>query len=182
MMNKGLEVIEAHYLFGASYDDIDVVIHPQSIVHSMIETQDTSCIAQLGWADMRLPLVYSVAWPHRLKMPYRPLDLAAVSKMTFMAPDHAKYPCIALAYAAGRAGGTMTAVLNAANEAANEMFREDVGLGFLDIPKLVEMAMEDHKADLKTTGIVLEDILNADAWARQHVAEKSLSMAKKMFV
>jgi len=179
MMNKGLEVIEAHYLFGASYDDIDVVIHPQSIVHSMVETQDTSCIAQLGWADMRLPLVYSVSWPHRLRMPYKPLDLAEVSKMTFMKPDHEKYPCIRLAYEAGRAGGTMTAVLNAANEAANEMFRDDVGLGFLDIPKLVESAMEAHKDDHKTDGVTLDDILSCDAWARQHVVEKSAELAKK---
>jgi 1-deoxy-D-xylulose-5-phosphate reductoisomerase len=169
-------------LFGASYDDIDVVIHPQSIVHSMIETQDTSCIAQMGWADMRLPLVYSVAWPHRLKMPYRPLDLAEVSQMTFMKPDHAKYPCIALAYAAGRAGGTMTAVLNAANEAANEMFREDVGLGFLEIPTLVESAMEAHKDDLKITDVTLEDILESDKWARQHVLEQSKATKKQLFV
>ena len=182
MMNKGLEVIEAHYLFGASYDDIDVVIHPQSIVHSMVETQDTSCIAQLGWADMRLPLVYSVSWPHRLKMPYKPLDLAEVSKMTFMAPDHDKYPCIRLAYEAGRTGGTMTAVLNAANEAANEMFREDIGLGFLDIPKLIESAMEEHKEELKTEDVGLDDILNFDSWAREHVETKSASMKNKMFV
>lgn len=169
MMNKGLEVIEAHYLFGASYDDIDIVIHPQSIVHSMVETQDTSCLAQLGWADMRLPLVYSVSWPHRLKMPYKPLDLAELSTLTFSKPDHSKYPCIGLAYEAGRVGGTMTAVLNAANEAANEMFREDVGLGFLEIPKLIESAMETHKDDLKIDDVVLDDILNCDAWAREYV-------------
>jgi 1-deoxy-D-xylulose-5-phosphate reductoisomerase len=169
-------------LFGASYDDIDVVIHPQSIVHSMIETQDTSCIAQLGWADMRLPLVYSVSWPHRLKMPYRPLDLAEISQLTFSKPDHAKYPCIELAYQAGRAGGTMTAVLNAANEAANEMFREDVGLGFLEIPKLIESAMEAHKEDLKTKDVTLDDILNCDAWARQHVLSQSENMRTKLFV
>lgn len=173
MMNKGLEIIEAHYLFGASYDDIDVVIHPQSIVHSMIETKDTSCIAQMGWADMRLPLVYSVSWPHRLEMPYKPLDLAEVSQMTFMKPDHVKYPCIALAYEAGRAGGTMTAVLNAANEAANELFRKDVGLGFLDIPKLIEGAMEAHKDDHKTKDVTLDDILSCDEWARAFVLEKS---------
>ena len=184
MMNKGLEVIEAHYLFGASYDDIDIVIHPQSIVHSMIETRDTSCIAQLGWADMRLPLVYSVSWPHRLDMPYKPLDLAELATLTFAKPDEEKYPCIRLAYEAGRTGGTMTAVLNAANEAANEMFREDVGLGFLDIPKLIEGAMEAHKDDLKTKDIVLEDILQCDAWAREYVAEKSQVMRseKTLFV
>lgn len=176
MMNKGLEVIEAHYLFGASYDDIDIVIHPQSIVHSMIETQDTSCLAQLGWADMRLPLVYSISWPHRLRMPYKPLDLAELSSLTFKAPDHEKYPCIGLAYAAGRAGGTMTAVLNAANEAANEMFRADVGLGFLDIPRLIESAMEAHKDDLKVKDITLDDILQCDEWAREHVRQKSETM------
>lgn len=131
---------------------------------------------------MRLPLVYSVSWPHRLKMPYKPLDLAQVSKMTFMAPDHEKYPCIRLAYEAGRAGGTMTAVLNAANEAANEMFREDVGLGFLDIPKLIESAMEAHKDDHKTSDVTLDDILACDAWARQHVVEKSKTLMKEILV
>lgn len=179
MMNKGLEVIEAHYLFGASYDDIDVVIHPQSIIHSMVETQDTSCIAQLGWADMRLPLVYSISWPHRLRMPYEPLDLAKLATLTFKAPDTEKYPCIRLAYEAGRAGGTMTAVLNAANEAANEMFRADVGLGFLDIPKLIEAAMEAHKNDLKTKEITLDDILSCDSWARQFVAQQSQTIRSK---
>merc|ERR1712176_498484 len=168
--------IEAHYPFGAAYEDIDVVIHPQSIVHSMVETQDTSCIAQLGWADMRLPLVYSVSWPHRLRMPYKPLDLAQISTMTFMKPDYEKYPCIALAYEAGRAGGTITAVLNAANEAANELFRKDVGLGFLDIPKLIEMAMEAHKDDHKTKDVTLDDILSCDEWARAYVMEKSATM------
>jgi 1-deoxy-D-xylulose-5-phosphate reductoisomerase len=182
MMNKGLEVIEAHYLFGASYDDIDIVIHPQSIVHSMVETQDTSCIAQLGWADMRLPLVYSVSWPHRLKMPYKPLDLAELGSLTFSKPDHAKYPCIGLAYAAGRQGGTMTAVLNAANEAANEMFRADVGLGFLDIPKLIEGAMEAHKEEFKKDGVTLEDILHVDQWAREHVRQASEQLDKSKVI
>ena len=182
MMNKGLEVIEAHYLFGASYDDIDIVIHPQSIVHSMIETQDTSCIAQLGWADMRLPIVYAVSWPHRLRMPYKPLDLAELGTLTFKAPDSAKYPCIGLAYEAGRTGGTMTAVLNAANEAANEMFRADVGLGFLDIPRLIESAMEAHKDDLKTKDVVLEDILQCDSWAREFVARESEALKKKVLI
>lgn len=182
MMNKGLEVIEAHYLFGASYDDIDVVIHPQSIVHSMVETQDTSCLAQLGWADMRLPLVYSVSWPHRLQMPYKPLDLAELSTLTFSKPDHTKYPCIALAYEAGRAGGTMTAVLNAANEAANEKFRADIGLGFLDIPKLIEGAMEAHKDDLKLTDITLDDILSCDAWAREYVEKASTKEGEKILI
>lgn len=139
----------------------------------MVETQDTSCLAQLGWADMRLPLVYSVSWPHRLKMPYKPLDLAELATLTFSKPDVEKYPCIGLAYEAGRAGGTMTAVLNAANEAANEMFRADIGLGFLDIPKLIEGAMEAHKDDLKLDDVVLDDILSCDAWAREYVATEA---------
>ena len=131
---------------------------------------------------MRLPLVYSISWPHRLRMPYKPLDLAAVSKMTFMKPDHEKYPCIQLAYAAGRAGGTMTAVLNAANEVANEMFRKDVGLGFLDIPKLVESAMEAHKEELKTKDVTLDDILYFDDWARTYVSSHSVAMVRKVLV
>ena len=102
--------------------------------------------------------------------------------MTFMKPDHEKYPCIALAYEAGRAGGTMTAVLNAANEAANEIFREDIGLGFLDIPKLIESAMEAHKDDHKVKDVTLEDILACDDWARKHVIEKSEAMKKQVFV
>jgi 1-deoxy-D-xylulose-5-phosphate reductoisomerase len=167
-------------LFGAAYDDIDVVIHPQSIVHSMVETMDTSCLAQMGWADMRLPLVYSVSWPHRLNLPYKPLDLAELATLTFAKPDHDKYPCIQLAYDAGRIGGTMTAVLNAANEAANEMFRADIGLGFLDIPKLIKQAMDAHaeNGDLKKNGedITLEDILHCDAWARTFVEEASKTM------
>jgi len=148
MMNKGLEVIEAHYLFGTSYDNIDIVVHPQSIIHSAVEAADTSVIAQLGWPDMRLPLLYSIAWPARVPMPWKPLDLAAVGTMTFKAPDHDKYPCIPLAYAAGRMGGTMTACLNAANERANELFRGEK-LGYLGIPKSIEMVMELHKADFK---------------------------------
>jgi len=109
-------------------------------------------------------------------MPYKPLDLAELAKLTFSKPDVAKYPCIGLAYEAGKAGGTMTAVLNAANEAANEMFRADVGLGFLDIPRLIEGAMEEHKADLKVTGVTLDDILGSDAWARNYVDKATTSL------
>jgi 1-deoxy-D-xylulose-5-phosphate reductoisomerase len=95
MMNKGLEVIEAHYLFGAPYDAIDILVHPQSIVHSLIETVDSSCLAQLGWADMRLPLLYALSWPRRIAMPsYKSLNLAEVGNLSFSAPDYSKYPCI----------------------------------------------------------------------------------------
>ncbi|GMH91982.1 hypothetical protein TrST_g553 [Triparma strigata] len=180
MCNKGLEVIEAHYLFGASYDDIDIVVHPQSIVHSMVEMQDTSVISQMGWADMRLPLVYAVSWPQRLRMDYKPLDLAEIGSLTFKAPDHSKYPCINLCYAAGRAGGTMTAILNAANEAANEKFRDNVGLGFLDIPKLIEAAMEGAREEglYKTDDVTLEDILAGDEWARKFVEGRTEKLVK----
>jgi len=168
MMNKGLEVIEAHYLFGTGYDDIEIVVHPQSIVHSAVEAQDTSVIAQLGWPDMRLPLLYAVAWPARINMPsFKSLDLAAVGTLTFRAPDLDKYPCIPLAYAAGRQGGTMTACLNAANERANELFRGEK-MGYLGIPKSIEMVMEKHKQDWREHPS-LEDIVQVDRWARDAV-------------
>ena len=167
MMNKGLEVIEAHYLFGASYDDIDIVVHPQSIVHSAIETHDTSVIAQLGLPDMRLPLLYSIAWPARVPMPWKPLDLATIGTLTFKAPDHDKYPCIPLAYAAGRKGGSMTACLNAANERANELFRAEK-LGYLGIPKSIEMVMDMHKNDFMQNPS-LEQIVQVDEWSRNAI-------------
>ena len=167
MMNKGLEVIEAHYLFGTDYDNIDIVVHPQSIVHSAIESADTSVIAQLGWPDMRLPLLYSISWPARVPMPWKPFDFATVGTMTFKAPDHDKYPCIPLAFAAGRTGGSMTACLNAANERANELFRAEK-LGYLGIPKAIEMVMEMHKNDLMMNPS-LEDIINVDVWSRNAI-------------
>mmetsp|Transcript_249 Transcript_249/g.611 ORF Transcript_249/g.611 Transcript_249/m.611 type:complete len:470 (+) Transcript_249:96-1505(+) len=165
LMNKGLEVIEAHYLFGCPYDDIQVVVHPQSIIHSMVETQDSSVIAQLGWPDMRLPLLYSMSWPHRVKMPYDPLDFFKLKQMTFMEPDFDKYPCLRLAYEAGRAGGTMPAALNAANEQAVELFRGGK-IHFTEIPKVIESVMDAHKGIIKTADITLQDILDTDAWAR----------------
>jgi len=171
LMNKGLEVIEAHYLFGAGYDDIDVVVHPQSILHSAIETKDTSVIGQLGWPDMRLPLVYAMSWPHRLEMPYEPLDLAKLGSMTFMAPDRTKYPSLDLSYAAGRTGGTMTAALNAANEQANEMFRNGE-IGYMDIFKVIEQTMEAHKKDLNMTPS-LDEIVAVDVWARKFAKENA---------
>lgn len=167
LMNKGLEVIEAHYLFGLDYDRIDIVIHPQSIIHSLIEVADTSMLAQLGWPDMRLPLLYALSWPERLPTDWEPLDLVKAGDLTFREPDHAKYPCMGLAYAAGRAGGSMTAVLNAANEQAVALFLEEK-IRFLDIPKVIEQACDRHGADNRQNPN-LEDILAADAWARQEV-------------
>jgi len=164
LMNKGLEVIEAHYLFGASYDDIEIVVHPQSIVHSMVEMQDTSVIAQLGWPDMRLPLLYAIAWPSRVAMPYERLDLVKVGALTFRAPDHDKYPCMGLAYEAGRLGGSATAVINAANEAAVELFRQEK-VHYLGIPKLIEATLDAHRSDWSATPS-LDDIVAFDEHAR----------------
>ncbi|MFH7244198.1 MAG: 1-deoxy-D-xylulose-5-phosphate reductoisomerase [Spirulina sp.] len=180
LMNKGLEVIEAHYLFGMDYDHIDIVIHPQSIIHSLIELQDTSVLAQLGWPDMRLPLLYALSWPERIYTDWEPLDLVKAGNLTFREPDHAKYPCMELAYAAGRAGGTMTAVLNAANEQAVALFLDEK-IRFLDIPKVIEGVCERHQSH-NVTQPVLADILAADQWARAEVLSVSQSLSRTTVV
>eukprot|EP00249_Psilotum_nudum_P020815 c27857_g1_i1 orf=599-2053(+) len=172
LMNKGLEVIEAHYLFGADYDNIDIVIHPQSIIHSMVETQDSSVLAQLGWPDMRLPILYTLSWPDRVtcsEITWPRLDFVKMGSLTFSIPDHAKYPSMDLAYAAGRAGGTMTGVLSAANEKAVELFLDEK-IGYLDIFKLVEKTCDKHKEELVSQP-VLEDIVHYDQWARRYAAQ-----------
>jgi 1-deoxy-D-xylulose-5-phosphate reductoisomerase len=174
LMNKGLEVIEAHYLFGMDYDHIDIVIHPQSIIHSLIELQDTSMLAQLGWPDMRLPLLYALSWPERIYTDWEPLNLVKAGDLTFRDPDHDKYPCMDLAYAAGRAGGTMTAVLNAANEQAVALFLEEK-IHYLDIAKVIEKVCDRHRKDL-TDHPRLEDILAIDQWARTAVNELSVAV------
>ncbi|HEY9697358.1 MAG TPA: 1-deoxy-D-xylulose-5-phosphate reductoisomerase [Trichocoleus sp.] len=171
LMNKGLEVIEAHFLFGMDYDHIDIVIHPQSIIHSLIELQDTSVLAQLGWADMRLPLLYALSYPDRICTDWERLDLVKAGNLTFREPDHQKYPCMQLAYAAGRAGGTMPAILNAANEQAVALFLEEK-IRFLDIPRLIEQVCDRHQAHLQSQP-TLDDILAADQWARQAVQTAS---------
>ncbi|MEM7062277.1 MAG: 1-deoxy-D-xylulose-5-phosphate reductoisomerase [Cyanobacteria bacterium P01_B01_bin.77] len=180
MMNKGLEVIEAHYLFGMDYDHIDTLIHPQSIIHSLIETQDTSMLAQLGWPDMRLPLLYAISWPERIFTDWKPLDLAQLATLTFKEPDHAKYPCINLAYEAGRAGGSMTAVLNAANEQAVALFLDEK-IHYLDIPKVIEKVC-DRNRDHLTAAPSLPDILDADQWARQEVINVSNALNQRQVV
>lgn len=180
LMNKGLEVIEAHYLFGMDYDNIDIVIHPQSIIHSLIETQDTSVLAQLGWPDMRLPLLYSLSWPERIYTDWEPLDLVKSGDLTFREPDHDKYPCMELAYAAGRAGGTMTSVLNAANEQAVALFLDEK-IQFLDIPKVIEKVCDRNRNHLKSEPN-LQDILDADQWARAEVISVSESLTEKVVV
>ena len=169
LMNKGLEVIEAHYLFGMGFDDIEIVIHPQSIIHSLVELEDSSVLAQLGWPDMRLPLLYALSWPKRLPTPWRRLDLAAIGQLDFGAPDSRKYPCMDLAYAAGRQGGTMPAVLNAANEQAVALFLEE-RIHFLEIPRLIEQACDQHRRDWHAAPD-LDLVLQVDGWARQKVRE-----------
>ena len=165
LMNKGLEVIEAHYLFGIDYDEIEIVIHPQSIIHSMIELTDSSVLAQLGWPDMKLPILYCMSWPRRLETPWKRLNLPEIAKLTFESPDKSKYPCMDLAYSAGRFGGTMPAVLNAANEEAVAQFLDEK-IHFLDIPRLIEKTCEKHKSD-SSQNPSLEDIIQVDNWARE---------------
>ncbi len=170
LMNKGLEVIEAHYLFGLDYNHIEIVIHPQSIIHSMIELADSSVLAQLGWPDMKLPILYCMSWPSRLETPWRRLDLTKVEQLSFRSPNTEKYPCMELAYEAGKSGGTMPAVLNAANEEAVAQFLEG-RIHFLEIPKLIESSCEKHKCDFKKNPN-LDDILLVDTWAREVTREQ----------
>ena len=141
LMNKGLEVIEAHWLFGLPLDRVDVVIHHQSVIHSLVEFVDGSVKAQLGVPDMRLPIQYAMAHPRRLSTPAERLDLAAIGKLTFTSVDQDKYPCLGLAYHAGRGGGTYPTVLNAANEIAVWAFLKN-RIGFLDITAVVEKTLE----------------------------------------
>ncbi|XP_042395312.1 1-deoxy-D-xylulose 5-phosphate reductoisomerase, chloroplastic-like [Zingiber officinale] len=179
LFNKGLEVIEAHYLFGADYDNIEIVIHPQSIIHSMVETQDSSVLAQLGWPDMRLPILYTLSWPDRIycsETTWPRLDLCKQGLLTFKAPDNVKYPSMHLAYAAGRAGGTMTGVLSAANEKAVEMFINEK-INYLDIFKVVELTCDAHRSEL-ITNPSLEEIVHYDLWARDYAANLQLSSGR----
>jgi 1-deoxy-D-xylulose-5-phosphate reductoisomerase len=162
LMNKGLEVIEAHWLFGMPFDCIDVVIHHQSVIHSLVEFVDGSVKAQLGMPDMRLPIQYALAHPRRLSTPAERLDLAAVGQLTFAEVDAAKYPCLALAYEAGRRGGTYPTVLNAANEEAVAQFLAG-HLGFTRIADSISEALQAHDSRPNPT---LEEVIEADTWAR----------------
>lgn len=162
MMNKGLEVIEAHWLFNAPADSIQVVVHPQSVIHSLVQYVDGSVLAQLGNPDMRTPIAYALAYPERIDAGVAPLDLFQVAQLNFMAPDFERFPCLELAYQALRAGGTAPAVLNAANEVAVAAFL-DRQIPFLAIPRLIEQVL----AALPVTRVEgLEDVLAADAMAR----------------
>lgn len=167
LMNKGLEVIEAHHLFGVPYENIEVVIHPQSMIHSMVEFIDGSVIAQIGVPDMRGPIQYALTYPNRQRGRHGSVDFLKMAPMTFERPDTRKFPCLDLAYKAGETGGTMPAVLSAANDIAVELF---LGrrISFTDIPKIVAAVMKKHKPVKKPS---LEQILSAEKWARQTAAE-----------
>jgi 1-deoxy-D-xylulose-5-phosphate reductoisomerase len=168
LMNKGLEVIEAKWLFEVPVEKIDVHVHPQSIVHSMVEYIDGSVIAQMGIPDMRIPIAYALAYPERLELDLPRLDFFTVQTLTFQEPDLNRFPCLKLAFAACKAGGTMPAVLNAANEVAVQAFLDN-RIPFSGIPRLVNLAMEEHALD---PAAELEAILEADAWARRRTEEE----------
>ncbi len=163
LMNKGLEVIEASWLFGVGPDKIDVVVHPQSVVHSMVEFVDGSILAQMGLTDMRIPIQYALTYPKRWTTPLPSLDFRNMSKLEFSAPDYEKFPCLNLAYKALRAGGTAPAVLNAANEIAVEAFLNG-GIAFHEIAKLIESVLDAHQP---AKIVDLQSVLDADAWARR---------------
>ena len=167
LMNKGLEVIEAKWLFDMSVDTIDVVVHPQSIVHSLVEFQDGSVIAQLGIPDMRIPIAYALSYPRRLAMDLPGLDLAQCSTLEFHDPDFQRFPALSLAFRAIEHGGVLPAVLNAANEVAVDAFLEE-SISFLDIASTVATVMEKVSSGSEDS---LEDIIGADAKARQVAAE-----------
>ncbi|MFQ3679389.1 MAG: 1-deoxy-D-xylulose-5-phosphate reductoisomerase, partial [Pseudanabaenaceae cyanobacterium] len=178
MMNKGLEIIEAHFLFGLGFDFIEAVIHPQSIVHSLIELKDTSVLAQLGLPDMRLPLLYALAYPERVPTDWPRLDLVKCASLTFQEPDRRKYPCLDLAYAAGRAGGTMPATLNAANEEAVALFLQEQ-ISFQQIPQAIAQVCAAHTPISQPT---LEDILDCDREARLRVREFAQRLPQRVLV
>jgi 1-deoxy-D-xylulose-5-phosphate reductoisomerase len=162
LMNKGLEVIEAHELFGVDWDRIDVVVHPQSIVHSMIETSDGATLAQLSLPDMRLPIGYALAYPDRLDVPFGAIDWATLGRLEFEAPDHEAFPCLRLAYEAGRAGGTAPACLNGANEEAVDAFLHN-RIRWPDIAAVISEVLDAYIPGSPAT---VDDVLEADRVGR----------------
>ncbi len=165
LMNKGLEVIEASWFFSLTPQQIDVIIHPQSIIHSMVEFMDGAILAQMGVTDMGLPILYALSYPDRLQTPLPPLDLNALSALTFEPVDHERFPCLGFAYQALQAGGTYPAVLNAANEVAVDLFLSE-RISFPDIAALIAKAMDSHKGRKIDS---IEVALDADREARELV-------------
>lgn len=165
LMNKGLEVIEAHWLFGVTYENIQVVVHPQSTIHSMVEYVDGSVIAQLSSTDMRLPIQYAINYPERKNTVIDPLDIYNMGNLTFEKPDTDTFKCLDLAYKAGRMGGNMPAIMNAANEVAVELFL-DCKIKYLDIEDIIEKSMAEFKHHSNPN---LEEILEIDLKVREYV-------------
>lgn len=167
LMNKGLEVIEAHHLFGIPPERIDVLIHPQSIIHSIVEFNDESYMAQLSMPDMKGPIAYVLSYPERLNNIMEPIDWERLSMLTFMRPDNRTFPCLSLAYSAVKEGGTMPAVLNAANEVSVNAFLGK-RITFNDIPVIIKRTMDSHRT-MDASG--LDAVIEADRWARQKAEE-----------
>ncbi|MBP3306459.1 MAG: 1-deoxy-D-xylulose-5-phosphate reductoisomerase [Anaerotignum sp.] len=167
LMNKGLEVMEAKWLFGVDVDQIEVLVHPQSIVHSAVEYEDGAIVAQLGEPDMRVPIQYALTYPKRIKNPFPRVDFTQRNNLTFDKPDMETFKCLSLAYRALKTGGTLPAVLNGANEVAVARFLKG-DIGFLDIPELIEQTMDAYTVKYEYT---LEDLLEADAWAKDYAAK-----------
>jgi len=165
MMNKGLEVIEAHWLFGLNTKKIDIVVHPESIIHSMVEFKDKSVKAQLGMPDMKIPIQYALTYPRHIRATWQGLDLIEIESLTFQKPDLNRFPCIGLAYSAMKKGGTNSAVLNVANEQAVYRFL-DGEIGFLDIPEIIEKACENHEWIEQPS---LEELLSLENWTSNFV-------------
>jgi 1-deoxy-D-xylulose-5-phosphate reductoisomerase len=176
LMNKGLEVIEAHWLFGVRADQIDVIIHPQSVIHSIVELADGSMLAQLGITDMRLPIQYAFSYPERWPAPLPLLDLARAGRLEFDEPDTAAFPCLRLAYRALEAGSSVPVVLNAANEVAVARFLEG-RIGFLSIPHVIEKTMEGHQPEEVATLAVVRRV---DGWAREYSQEIARAVELKV--
>ena len=169
LMNKGLEIIEAHWLFDVAYDNIQVVIHPESIIHSMVQYKDSAVLAHMGYPDMRVPIQYALTYPERLANPLKKLNFAELQKITFTAPDLERFPALGIAMEAGRSGGSMPIVLNGANEVLAWRFLRDE-IGFYDIPKGVEKILAKHE---KVENPSFEEILAIDEHSRRMAAEYS---------
>lgn len=163
MMNKGFEMIEAHWLYGVAPRDIRVVVHPESVIHSAVEFEDGAVMAQLGTPDMRLPIQFAFSYPRRMPLDGKRLDLFALGALHFEPADEKRFPCLALAYRSIEQGGNMPCVLNAANEVANLAFRKDK-IGFADVPRIIETVMNEADFKLEPT---LEDLFETDRLARE---------------
>jgi len=168
MMNKGFEVIEARWLFDILPEKIEIIIHPQSVVHSMIEFIDGSIKAQMGSPDMKIPIQYALTYPKRYKADWVITDFSQIGKLTFLQPDFKKFPCLSLAYKSLEKGGTVPSVLNAANEIAVKLFLEKK-IKFPDIPLIIEKAINEHKI---IEDPCLEDLIEADSWARNYIEKE----------